>query len=60
MKKLIDYILQFGTLNQQQIDFIKNKAIEITLEKDGYFSEAGKIPVCVGFILEATTILIKC
>lgn len=52
--------MQFGTLNQQQIDFIENKAIEIKLEKDDYFSEAGKIPVRVGFISEATTILIKC
>ncbi|MEP6805723.1 MAG: Crp/Fnr family transcriptional regulator [Flavobacterium sp.] len=52
MKEFIDYILQFGTLNQQQIDFIENKAIEITLEKEDYFSEAGKIPVRVGFILE--------
>jgi CRP-like cAMP-binding protein len=52
MKELINYILQFGILNQQQIDFIENKAIEVALEKDDYFSEAGKIPVRVGFILE--------
>ncbi|MCX8534130.1 Crp/Fnr family transcriptional regulator [Chryseobacterium luquanense] len=52
MKELTNYILQFGNLNQQQIDFILSKAAEISLRKDEYFSEAGKIPKQVGFILE--------
>lgn len=52
MKELSDYILQFGDLNKQQIDFIISKAQELELHKDDYFSEAGKIPKRVGFILE--------
>ena len=52
MKEFIDYILQFGHLNKQQIDLITSKATELDLRKDEYFSEAGKIPRQVGFILE--------
>jgi CRP-like cAMP-binding protein len=52
MKEFIDYILQFGNLNKQQIDFIEEKATEIELHKDGYLSEAGKISRQVGFIVE--------
>ncbi len=52
MKELIEYILQFGSLNKQQIDLIKSKASELYLQKDEYFSEAGKIPKQVGFIVE--------
>ncbi|TYP97474.1 CRP-like cAMP-binding protein [Tenacibaculum adriaticum] len=51
MKELIEYILQFGNLNQQQIDFISKKATELDLQKDAYFSEARKIPKQVGFIV---------
>ncbi|WP_276373984.1 Crp/Fnr family transcriptional regulator [Chryseolinea sp. H1M3-3] len=52
MKELIEYILQFGNLNKQQIDFITGKATELNLQKDAYFSEATKIPKQVGFIVE--------
>ncbi|MFD2034663.1 Crp/Fnr family transcriptional regulator [Belliella marina] len=52
MKELIEYILQFGNLNKQQIALIKQKATEIELPKGQYFSEAGKIPRQVGFVLE--------
>ena len=52
MHALIEYILQFGNLNKQQIDLIEKKAMEIQLPKDAYFSEAGKIPTRVGFIIE--------
>ncbi|MEO8533394.1 MAG: Crp/Fnr family transcriptional regulator [Flavobacterium sp.] len=52
MKELVEYILQFGNLNQQQIDLILKKAKEIEIPKDQYFSEAGKISVQVGFILD--------
>jgi CRP-like cAMP-binding protein len=52
MKAFVDYILQFGNLNQQQIDLIMSKAQNLDLQKDEYFSEAGKIPRQVGFILE--------
>ncbi|HMO63208.1 MAG TPA: Crp/Fnr family transcriptional regulator [Ferruginibacter sp.] len=52
MEELITFILQFGNLNKQQIDLIAGKVNEITLRKDEYFSEAGKIPRQVGFIVE--------
>lgn len=52
MESFIDYILQFGHLNRQQIELIKSKAREIELNKDQYLSEAGKIPRQVGFVLE--------
>ncbi len=50
METLINYILQFGHLNQQQINLIKSKAKEIELKKEQYFSEAGKIAKQVAFI----------
>jgi CRP-like cAMP-binding protein len=52
MNEFIDYILQFGNLNNQQTDLILSKAKILELRKDEYFSEAGKIPRQVGFILE--------
>ncbi|MEN2402492.1 Crp/Fnr family transcriptional regulator [Flavobacterium sp. MC2016-06] len=52
MKELVEYILQFGNLNQQQIDLITKKATELEVRKDEYFSEAGKISVQVGFVIE--------
>lgn len=52
MNQLIDYILQFGSLNHQQIELISKKATELTLPKDAYFSEAGKVSRQVGFIME--------
>lgn len=52
MEILTDYILQFGDLNKQQTDLIASKAQKLDLHKDDYFSEAGKIPKQVGFILE--------
>ncbi len=55
MNQLIEYILQFGSLNQQQIDLISRKATELTLPKDAYFSEAGKVSRQVGFIMDGIT-----
>lgn len=52
MKALINYLLEFGNLNEQQIDFIVSKSSELTLRKEDYFSEAGKIAKQVGFILD--------
>jgi CRP-like cAMP-binding protein len=52
MEAFINYILQFGNLNKQQTDFIMSKAKTMELHKDDYFSEAGKIPRQVGFLLE--------
>ena len=52
MKEFINYILQFGDLNQQQIDLITKKAEMLELRKEEYFSEAGKIAQQVGFVLD--------
>ena len=52
MKAFIDYILQFGNLNQQQIDLVLSKATALEIKKDDYFSEAGKVAQQVGYVLD--------
>jgi len=52
MDQLINYLLQFGQLNHQQIELIKNKVIFKDLQKEAYFSEAGKTPKEIAFLLE--------
>jgi CRP-like cAMP-binding protein len=52
MKELIDYLQRFETLNEQQIELVISKASYVELTKDTYFSEAGKVPRQVGYILE--------
>ena len=52
MENLINYLLQFEQLNQQQIDLIKSKVKVIQLKKEDYFSAAGKIAQQVAFINE--------
>lgn len=52
MKELVDHMLQFGSLNKQQIELVKSKSEEISLKKDDYFSEAGKVPRQVGFLIQ--------
>ncbi len=52
MEKFIDYILQFGNLNKQQIDLITSKATELDLRKDEYYWEAGKTVKQIGFLTD--------
>lgn len=52
MEAFVNYLLQFGDLNKQQLDLVLGKAQVLHLRKDDYFSEAGKIPRYVGFLLE--------
>lgn len=52
MEKFIEYILLFGNLNPQQIEFIKSKASEIELKKDDFYWEAGKSVKQIGFITD--------
>lgn len=52
MEELINYLLQFGQLNQKQINLIKSKIKSVELKKDDYFSEAGEISKQVAFIAE--------
>ncbi|TDS12265.1 Crp/Fnr family transcriptional regulator [Sphingobacterium paludis] len=52
MEKFIEYILQFGNLNKQQIELITSKGTELKLGKDEYYWEAGKIVKQIGFLIE--------
>jgi CRP-like cAMP-binding protein len=52
MEELINYLLQFGHLNQQQIELIKSKGVLRELKKDEFYAEAGKIPREVIFLTE--------
>ncbi|MEE1964322.1 Crp/Fnr family transcriptional regulator [Allomuricauda taeanensis] len=52
MEKLINYLLQFGNLNKQQIDYIKNKVLFKEIKKDEYYQEAGKTPREIIFLTE--------
>ena len=52
MEQMMDYILQFGQLNQQQINLIKSKAAIQQIKKDEYYHEAGKITREVIFLIE--------
>lgn len=52
MEALMNYLLQFGNLNQQQIDLIKSKVVFKEIKKDEYYHEAGKIPREIIFLTE--------
>lgn len=52
MEALTDYLLEYGQLNSQQIALIQAKAKLVSLQKEAYFSEAGKIANQVGFVQE--------
>ncbi|KQS92858.1 Crp/Fnr family transcriptional regulator [Chryseobacterium sp. Leaf394] len=52
MEKFIEYVLQFGILNQQQIDLIKSKAKETELHREEFYWEAGKTVRQIGFLTE--------
>jgi CRP-like cAMP-binding protein len=55
MSPFINYVLQFGSLNQQQVELVNSKTFEVNLKKGEYFSEAGKISRQVGFVVEGVT-----
>jgi CRP-like cAMP-binding protein len=50
MEQFIEYILQFGHLNTQQIDLIKSKGSAIELHTGDYYWEAGKTVMQIGFL----------
>src|SRR5690606_36487051 len=52
MKEFIEYVLQYGNLNKQQIDLITSKATEIELCKDDFYWEAGKTVRKIGFLMD--------
>lgn len=51
-KIFIDYLLQFDSLNKQQIDLINSLLVFKQYKEGEYFLEAGKISNQVGFILD--------
>lgn len=52
MKAFTEYLLGFGHLNQEQMELVLEKATLLELQKDDYYSEAGKIARQSGFIAE--------
>jgi CRP-like cAMP-binding protein len=52
MDEFIEYLLQFGNLNQQQIGLVRSKATVLELQKGGHYWEAGKAVKQVGFLIE--------
>lgn len=52
MKEFIDYALQFGNLNKQQIDLIACKTTELKLRKDEFYWGAGKTVKQIGFLID--------
>jgi CRP-like cAMP-binding protein len=52
MKEFIDFLSDYGNLDQQQIDYVTNKATESVLLKNEHFWEAGKVSQYVGFTIE--------
>ena len=52
MEKFIEFVLQFGNLNKQQIELIRSKATELELAKDEYYWEVGKTVKQIGFLTE--------
>ena len=52
MEKLINYLLQFGNLNKQQIDYINDKIVFKEIKKGDYYQEAGKTPREIIFLTE--------
>lgn len=50
MDTLLNYLLQFGDLNEQQKSLVISKVKPILITKGQYFSEAGKIPNEVAFV----------
>lgn len=52
MEQMINYLLQFGQLNQQQTDLIKSRAVLRTIKKDEYYHEAGKVVREIIFLTE--------
>jgi|SRR5690606_4591560 len=50
MERFIEFILQFGNLNKQQIDLVSSKATLLTVSKDEHYWEAGKMVRVIGFL----------
>lgn len=51
MKELINYLLLFGHLTEQQQAFIRSKCVVKEIKRDEYYQEAGKIPREFAFLV---------
>lgn len=51
MDALINYLLLFGNLNEQQIELILSKCVQHELKKDAFYQEAGRTPKEFGFLV---------
>jgi CRP-like cAMP-binding protein len=49
---LRDYVLNFGSLTNEQTDFVESKGTRSTLSEGKYFSVAGRVPNQVAFLIE--------
>jgi CRP-like cAMP-binding protein len=52
LETFINYLLQFGSLNQAQIELIKSKVVFKEIKKGEWYHEAGKIPREIIFLTE--------
>jgi len=52
MNELINYLLLFGHLNEQQIEFVLSKCTEHQINKDEFYQEAGKTPKQFAFLTD--------
>lgn len=50
MEQLINYLLQFGNLNKQQIELITSKIVVREINKEEYYQEAGTVPAEIIFL----------
>lgn len=50
MEDLFNFLLQYGQLNQQQLQLITANVYEKTLKKEEYFSQAGRVPKEIGYL----------
>jgi CRP-like cAMP-binding protein len=51
MDELINYLLLFGDLNQQQVQLVLSKCVKHEIKRDEFFQEAGKIPNKFAFLV---------
>jgi CRP-like cAMP-binding protein len=51
MDELINYLLLFGSLNQQQIQFVLSKCVKHEIKRDEFYQEINKIPNEFAFLV---------
>jgi CRP-like cAMP-binding protein len=52
MDELINYLLLFGNLNQQQVEMILSKCVQHELKRDEFYQEAGRTPKEFAFLVQ--------